>query len=132
METANLQIIRACVKCGGVDRFNCGNCKSCHAMRKRKRTLANPVKEAADQRRWRNAARNKIISSIEIRTDPTMITAQITSQKTHVATKYAGSSIWHWLVEDYPALVKARNAGMIETVQKRVGADWHLFAWWPQ
>lgn len=129
METVNLQIMRACVKCGGVDRFNCGSCKSCHALRKRKRTLANPGKEAADQRRWRDAARNKIHSSIEIRTNSTMITAQITNKKTHVATKHAGSSIWHWLVEDWQALSKARNAGMIETVQHRVGADWHLMAW---
>ena len=129
METANLQIMRACVKCGDRDRFNCGSCKSCHALRKQKRTLANPGKEQADQRRWRYAARNKIIRRIEIRSEPTMITAQNTSQKTHVATKYAGSSVWHWLVEDWQVLSKARNAGMMETVQKRAGADWHLYAW---
>ena len=57
---------------------------------------------------------------------------QITNKKTHVATKYAGSSVWHWLVEDYLALVKARNAGMIETVQYHIGADWYLLAWRPQ
>jgi hypothetical protein len=47
--------VKPCRKCGARERYNSGECKSCHRKRSRKRREANPEKELARVRKWQQS-----------------------------------------------------------------------------
>ena len=91
--------------------------------------LANREKILARKKRLRQAARQKLFVVPENGILSFMTLDQIGTKKIHIATRYYGSGMWHWLIDDWFTFAKQKNLGDFETVQVRDGKDWKLMAW---